>query len=83
MEVAENGEGISIDRVSLEGASKTEVIDTQPPDVSPVNNEDDLPQELLDDDLADSGDDVTTDELLRSSVNRRKLRMVIDPEDGD
>lgn len=38
-----------------------------------------MEHQLMDDDFADSGGDA----LMRSSVSRRKLRMVIDPEDDD
>ncbi|KAJ0042369.1 hypothetical protein Pint_17596 [Pistacia integerrima] len=50
---------------------------------APVNNADDLPHLLMDDELADSGYDVAAGEILSSAVSRRKLRMVIDPEDED
>ncbi|GLT35849.1 hypothetical protein SLA2020_102660 [Shorea laevis] len=51
--------------------------------VSPVNLLGDLAHQQAEDELADSGDDRETDALLKSSINRRKLRMVIDLEEDD
>ncbi|KAK1577022.1 hypothetical protein Q3G72_018520 [Acer saccharum] len=49
-----------------------------------INNVDDLPDQLMDDDdMADLEDDLAPDESTRSVVSRRKLRMVIDADDDD
>lgn len=50
---------------------------------SPVNLLSDLAHQQAEDELADSGDDRETDASLKSSINRRKLRMVIDLEEDD
>lgn len=42
-----------------------------------------MEHQLMDDDFADSGGDAAAGGLMRTSVSRRKLRMVIDPEDDD
>ncbi|KAH9646677.1 Timeless family protein [Citrus sinensis] len=83
IDVARTGEVISASHISLEGTSEAELIDSKTLGVSHVNNEDDMEHQLMDDDFADSGGDATAGGLMRSSVSRRKLRMVIDPEDDD
>ncbi|KAL9412393.1 hypothetical protein AB3S75_045925 [Citrus x aurantiifolia] len=83
IDVARTGEVISASHISLEGTSEAELIDSKTLGVSHVNNEDDMEHQLMDDDFADSGGDAAAGGLMRSSVSRRKLRMVIDPEDDD
>ncbi|GMJ06484.1 TIMELESS [Hibiscus trionum] len=51
--------------------------------VSPETVEIELEQQQEEDELADSGDDAVADPFVESSINRRKRRMVIDPEDDD
>ncbi|XP_021295364.1 protein timeless homolog isoform X3 [Herrania umbratica] len=51
--------------------------------VSPENIEGELAHQQAEDELADSGDDVVSGSFVESTINRRKLRMVIDPEDDD
>ncbi|XVF12596.1 hypothetical protein REPUB_Repub08aG0132500 [Reevesia pubescens] len=51
--------------------------------VSPENIEVELADQQAEDELADSGDDVASVSFVESTINRRKLRMVIDPEDDD
>ncbi|KAH9677418.1 Timeless family protein [Citrus sinensis] len=83
IDVARTGEVISASHISLEGTSEAELIDSKTLGVSHFNNEDDMEHQLMDDDFADSGGDAAAGGLMRSSVSRRKLRMVIDPEDDD
>ncbi|XP_017972873.1 PREDICTED: protein timeless homolog isoform X1 [Theobroma cacao] len=51
--------------------------------VSTENIEGELAHQQAEDELADSGDDVASGSFVESTINRRKLRMVIDPEDDD
>ncbi|KAL5813132.1 hypothetical protein ACOSQ3_028082 [Xanthoceras sorbifolium] len=72
------------DKVNLEDTSETKLTGNHTSGVSPVNTVDDLPDQLMDDELlADSGDDFAPDESTRSTASRRKRRVVIDAEDDD
>ena len=51
--------------------------------VSLENVEGELAHQQAEDELADSGDDVASGSFVESTINRRKWRMVIDPEDDD
>ena len=51
--------------------------------VSPDNVEGELELQQAEDELADSGDDVASGSFVKNTINRRKWRMVIDPEDDD
>ncbi|KAE8722683.1 Timeless family protein [Hibiscus syriacus] len=51
--------------------------------VLPETGEVETVLEQVEDELADSGDDAVVDSFVESSINRRKRRMVIDPEDDD
>ncbi|XVF53482.1 hypothetical protein PTKIN_Ptkin05aG0102800 [Pterospermum kingtungense] len=51
--------------------------------VSSENVEGELAHQQADDELADSGDDLVSVSIVESNTNRRKWRMVIDPEDDD
>ncbi|XP_031248622.1 uncharacterized protein LOC116106392 isoform X2 [Pistacia vera] len=83
MDIAETNQDISIKHANQEGTSVSEMNGSNISSFSPVNNADDLPHQLMDDELADSAYDVAAGEILSSAVSRRKLRMVMDPEDED
>ncbi|KAJ0041935.1 hypothetical protein Pint_17608 [Pistacia integerrima] len=83
MDIAETNQDISIKHGNQEGTSVSEMNGSNISSFSALNNADDLPHQIMDDELADSGDDVGAVEILNSAVSRRKLRMVIDPEDED
>ncbi|CAK7324063.1 unnamed protein product [Dovyalis caffra] len=80
-------EDIVLDHVSKEGASEAEATDSisrKSKGVAPVNNEDDLPDQQMDDALADLEDaTAASDAVVTSPTRRRKLRMVVDLEDDD
>ncbi|KAJ0098814.1 hypothetical protein Patl1_20274 [Pistacia atlantica] len=83
MDIVETNQDISIKHANQEGTSVSEMNGSNISSFSPVNNADDLPHQLMDDELADSGYDVAAGEILSSAVSRRKLRMIMDPEDED
>lgn len=48
-----------------------------------LSNTHQVEYQQVDDELVDSEDDVATNAFVDNAVSRRKLRMVIDPEDDD
>ncbi|ONI25468.1 hypothetical protein PRUPE_2G304900 [Prunus persica] len=81
-------EGSSFKHVSPNGTAEAEVRGTgtgtgNPLDAGPVKNLEDLQHEQMDNDLADSGDEMAHGAFPESGVSRRKLRMVLEDEDDD
>ncbi|KAI5347141.1 hypothetical protein L3X38_015020 [Prunus dulcis] len=81
-------EGSAFKHVSPNGMAEAEVRGTgtgtgNPLDAGPVKNLEDLQHEQMDNDLADSGDEMAYGAFPESSVSRRKLRMVLEDEDDD
>ncbi|CAB4301968.1 unnamed protein product [Prunus armeniaca] len=81
-------EGSAFKHVSPNGTAEAEVRGTgtgygNPLDAGPVKILEDLQHEQMDNDLADSGDEMAQGAFPESGVSRRKLRMVLEDEDDD
>ncbi|BFG23444.1 hypothetical protein CerSpe_097180 [Prunus speciosa] len=81
-------EGSAFKHLSPNGTAEAEVRGTgtgtgDPLDSGPVKNLEDLQHEQMDNDLADSGDEMAHGAFPESGVSRRKLRMVLEDEDDD
>lgn len=69
-------------RYNLEDTSETEMDDISP-GVLPVNDVDDEPEQMLDDDVAELEDDLVPTESITDAATRRRLRLIIDAEDDE